>query len=91
MKNEYHRKSIQESMDIVAKVFNEQSILQQMYSPQGYSMNNEYYSKSIQESMDMAANVLNGQEYYSECIHRECIQWTTNITAKLFKNQWISK
>ena len=40
MKNEYHRKRIQESMDIAANVFNEQSMFQQMYLPQVYSMNN---------------------------------------------------
>ena len=61
MKNEYHRKRIYESMDIVANVFNEEIILQQMYPSQAYSMDNEYYSKSIQESMDMADIVFNTQ------------------------------
>ena len=51
VKNEYHNKRIQESMDIVANVFNEQRIFTANVFTSAFSMKNEYYSKCIHLSV----------------------------------------
>ena len=82
-------------MTIRANVFKDQWISKQMfqwskqmYSQQTYSMKNEYHTK--QESMDIVAKVFNAKRIF-QMYHRKRIQWKMNITAKVFKNQWISQ